>query len=95
MSDQKWADTKRSISQSGTQLTTRVVAQMKGNFKRNSVLEGSRILTVQCGEINPCLSESGIVGAFECRRRKAAKCQRRYDGGPFDRCSEDAAVEGS
>ena len=59
------------------------------------MLEGSGILTVQLQERIFCLRESGLISAFECRRRKTAKCQRRYDSGLFDRCSEDAAMEGS
>ena len=59
------------------------------------MLEGGGILTVQFRERIFCLRESGIVSAFECRYRKTAKCPQRYDNGPFDRCSEDGAVEDS
>ena len=49
----------------------------------------------ECREKISSLGENGIVGAFECGYYEATKCQRWYDGGLFDRCSSDEAVEGS
>ena len=68
---------------------------MKANVKKSNVCRGSVQRPAECGEKISSLGENGIVGAFECGHYEATKCQRWYDGGLFDRCSSDAAVEGS